>query len=315
MSLPSRIPAALVALTLAMGPVACRPKQVRRDAAAPSPSAVAAAAAAQVTAPERSGPPTLDPLSESQAQTVLPREMAAVTLGLPAMYKQVNALAATQGFEGWPEPRWPFEDDPASADLTDPFKELHPAIRLVWGNVNVLWIRIPERQRWDALILMRKTGTTEEAPWRLMWLKDAFGHPSLTAALPDTWGEGNTLDWNAQANLTYAKNLNDIQRAWAYSVRPAEMTFTCNQPESDAGLVLRYDADLGGGVQIVDVTAEEGDDANMGWTLTPKQFNDAKILRMGKDFVWVDIDGTKGVAPRADWDKWTVQFKNAPAKP
>lgn len=304
----------MTALTLAMSPVACKPKRTSKARATISSSAVTDTTAAQVTTPKRSGLPTLEPLSASQAQAVLPKEMAAVTLGLPAMYRQVNTLAAAQGLEGWPDAEWPFADDSEPERRVDPLKELHPAIRLIWGNVNVLWIHSSERQRWDALILMHLTKTTEQASWRLMWLKDAFGHASLTPALPNAWQEGNTLDWSDQANLTYAKNLNDIQKAWAYSSHPGTMAFTCNQPDTDTGLSLQYDPDLGVGGQISGV-AEEDPSEDMNWYLSPKEFDEAKILRMGNDFVWVDIGGIKGVAPRADWDQWTLKFKGPATKP
>ena len=238
--------------------------------------------------------------------------MAVVTLGLPAMYKQVNALAAAQGLEGWPEAVWPFDYDLDSAGAVNPFKDLHPAIRLIWGNDKVLWVRLPGKQRWDALILMKIAGSSDESPWRLMLLKDAFGHASLLPAMPkDTWNEGNTLDWFRQPSLTYAHNLDDIQKQWAYCVHPESLGFTCCPPESDAGLLLQYDPDQGVGMQISGV-AEEDPSEDMNWYLSPKQFHGAKVLSMAKDFVWADINGTKGVAARADWDQWTEKFKGAP---
>ncbi|HTL97400.1 MAG TPA: hypothetical protein VL181_01225 [Holophagaceae bacterium] len=309
MSVPTRI-LAILAAALAVSGIACKRKQAHHDPSAVIALAPAATAAeAVISSPHE--PQPLEALSEAQAQAVLPREMAAVSLGLPAMYKKVNELARAQGLEGWPEAAWPFEDDPDPANRTNPFKDLHPAIRLIWGNVNVLWIRIPERQRWDALILMRVAGLRDESPWRLMLVKDAFGHPSLVPALPkDTWGGGNTLDWSPQTSLTYARNLDDIRKAWDYSIHPALMAFTCNQPDTDTGLSLQHDPDQGVGMQISGV-AEEDPSEDMNWYLSPKQFNEAKILSMGKDFVWADIDGTKGAAARADWDQWAMQFKPA----
>lgn len=241
--------------------------------------------------------------------------MAAVTLGLPAMYKQVNALAAAQGLEGWPEALWPFADDPEPERRVDPLQELHPAIRLIWGNVNVLWIHIPERERWDALILMKAADSKKAAARHLMLLKDGFGHPSLVPALQkDAWGEGDTLDWSSRTSLTYAKNLSDIRKQWAYCAHPEALGFVCGQPDSDAGLVLQYDPDLGVGAQIAGV-AEEDPGEDMNWYLSPKEFNSAKVLRMGKDFVWANIDGTRGVASRGDWDQWSAQFGTGSSKP
>lgn len=312
MTHPARTHAFAAALCLTLSLVACKQKQNHHSPATSSPSEARASSTSRPGEPKRSAPPALALLTESQAQAVLPKEMAAVTLGLPAMYKKVNTLAAAQGLEGWPEAVWPFADDSDPARRIDPLKALHPATRLIWGNVNVLWVHVPEKQRWDAIVLMRIAGSSDESPWRLMLLKDAFGHPSLMKALPkDTWGGGNTLDWSSQTSLTYAKNLDDIQKQWAYCVHPKTLAFTCCPPESDAGLSLQYDPDQGVGLQIAGVE-EDDPSEDMNWYLSPKQFNDAKILSLGKDFVWADIDGTKGVAARADWNQWTEKFKNTP---
>ncbi|HEU4950817.1 MAG TPA: hypothetical protein VFT46_02640 [Holophagaceae bacterium] len=241
--------------------------------------------------------------------------MADLTSVLPAMYRQVNALAAAQGLEGWPEALSPFADDPDPSYRADPLKALPPAIRLIWGNVQVLWIHVPDLQRWDALVLMKIAASKDDSPWRLMLLKDAFGHPTLTPALPhDTWNDGNVLDWSAEVSLTYAKDLAEIQRQWAYCCHPETLTFICCPPESDAGLSLQYDPDLGVGLQISGV-AEEDPGEDMNWYLSPKEFSDAQVIRTGKDFVWANIGGTRGVATRADWEQWSATFKPANSTP
>ncbi len=222
------------------------------------------------------------------ASIQLPAEMESQTTFLKGMLLQVEGVAKKMGFEGWPRNTW--DDYTPEPQI---LKSLTPIVRKVWANNRVLWQDDSSRKRWNAvLILTRKSATKIKAPCRLMWLTDAFGSPSLTAALPkDTWEKGNNLGWENGPRHLYGqgfcllKGSSDLQQLWDIARRGNEHRFTCMLPDSDAGLRLAVHPELGVGYQVDGVTKQDDGDS-MSTTLKPSQFKMAKVVRSEAGEVW-----------------------------
>jgi hypothetical protein len=141
-------------------------------------------------------------------------------------------------------------------------------------------------------VLMEDVQAPGDAPWRLMWLKDAFGAPSLIPALPkDTWDGGNILSWYELPQHLFGESFRgaqskaDLAKLWECSLDSKSSYFTCAPPGSDAGLQL----DLGVAYEVAAVSDDwRVDDGIMGTILTPSQFKKAKILRTENGLVWFE---------------------------
>ena len=165
MSLPSRIPAALAALTLAMGPAACKRKQARHDVAAPSPSAVAAAEATLST-PE---------------VVALPPELARVAARSEEILARFDTAAKAQGGEGWPE---------LPADLASRLSD--PAQTQLFANPRALILMGPEPGRLDALVLVKQVQPEDpNEPYLPVLVRHLESHPVLY----HPWGDSNLTPW------------------------------------------------------------------------------------------------------------------------
>jgi hypothetical protein len=227
--------------------------------------------------------------STSQSKTQLPASMASKTDGLAAMVQRVDALAKAKGFEGWPSVSWNDSSVPEPKVL----KSLSPIIRKVWANEQVLWLRVPAKDRWDAVLIARlKSPPKKDDPCRLLLLKDAFGNSTLEAALPkDTWGNGNMLNWSNGPRHLHGQgfhsvqSLADMKQLWELSVQGKERRFTCVLPDSDAGLGLAVHPELGVGYEV-DSVANESEGDSMGTNLRPEFFKRARIALKERDDVW-----------------------------
>ncbi|HXC17294.1 MAG TPA: hypothetical protein VNV60_07640, partial [Holophagaceae bacterium] len=186
--------------------------------------------------------------------------------------------------------------------------------------VRVLWIHFSGLHRWDALLLMKVTADKGEEQYRMMWLRDAFGQPLLEDAKSgQPWEWPDVLEWESpdsqDTTLTYARTIEDLQRSWSYTLRHSTNALSCAFPETDVGRSYRFDPDLGLGSVIENVGVDVDDDGTMAWALTPEEFRKSKVIAKRNGFVWAQTPNGLGVASRANWDRWTVKFKNTTSKP
>lgn len=167
---------------------------------------------------------------------------------------------------------------------------------------------------------MKVAADKGDAQYRMMRLRDAFGHPLLEDAKSgQPWEWPDVLEWerseDQDTTLTYARTLNDLKRSWAYTLRHSTNALSCAFPETDVGQSYRFDPDLGLGSVIENVGINVDDDGTMAWTLTPEEFRNTKVIVKRNDFIWAQTPNGLGVASSTNWNQWTAKYKNASSKP
>ncbi len=241
-----------------------------------------------------------------------PQEMQADSRSLQLLLDLTEQKTKTMGLKGWPlvaNPNdWSLEPGPVSrlAGLT----------RRVWANDRILWIRINNSNRWDALALAELKTSVGEARRKLIWIRDAFGKCEIESPLPhDAWSDQDVLFWEDETPGLYApKFLNasspaEIQLLWSSFINGKPRSFSAMPPDSDAGLTLRFDPDLGVAYEAL-IGSVNDEDGETAITLEPGVVKKSKVLRKTTTDVWLlasvwpaPAKPSLCVVSKADWTK------------
>lgn len=268
--------------------------------------------------------------SLAQAQSAnglkLPQAMTVLNPKLVPMIGKVNRASVKLGLKGWPVSMAPDGDSSGgrATRTKEALADLPNIVSKVWANDQVLWVRLQDGARWDAIVIMEPIGAEADSELRRMvWVRDAFGHCELKVVFPtDTWGPANVLCWEGSERTSYRfdelPKPEDVEADWCRSIDGKCCEFSCAPPESDAGLRLGYHPRLGIAFQVDDVDANSDNDGSMGLILSPIQFRAAKVFLKEGGRVWFtcpDRGQNQGpilcLAPEKLFYEWTLKSRKS----